>query len=104
MVVTSTNEEKVLISIDPKTAQGNSAPIDGSVNAEVIDGDATIQTVDEKSFYVVSGPGAGISNIKVSADADMGEGVRTIEDTIEYAVTAAEATGLGLTVGTAEPK
>jgi len=101
--VTSTNEEKVLITLNPVTAAGNPAGVE-NLDVVVVDGDATTEVVEaNKSFYVISGSG-GLSNITVTADGDLGAGVVTLTDTIEYFVTAATATSFGLTAGTPELK
>lgn len=101
--ISSTNEEKILITIAPVTAQGNPASVENTVFT-VDSGDATVQEVEaNKSYYLVSGAG-GLSTVTVTADADLGEGVTNITDTIEYFVTTAQATSFGLSAGTPEPK
>jgi hypothetical protein len=101
--ITSTDEQKVPVTLNPTTAAGNPATVEGlTVTVDV--GDATIVEIEaNKSFYVVSGT-AGLNSLTVSADADLGEGVVTITDTIEYFVTGAQATSFGLSAGAAEAK
>lgn len=101
-----TNEEKILVSLAPTTAAGNPAALDGlavwsSDNTDV----ATVEvSADGLSAYVISGT-PGMANITVVADADLDEGeVRELSDVIAVNITAAEAAGLGLSMGTAEPK
>lgn len=97
--ITSTNEEKVLITLEPTTAAGNAAEVE-SVTFTVISGDATIEEVEaNKSYYVVSGTG-GMNNIEVTADADLGEGVVTLSDGIEYFVIEAQASSMGFVAST----
>lgn len=104
MLVTTTSEEKILVTLNPVTAAGNPAQVDGTPSWVVVSGDATIEpSTDGLSCYLISGT-VGNSVITVTADADLGEGVREITDTIDYAVVSAEASSLGLSVGTAEPK
>ena len=101
--VTSTNEEKVLITLNPVTAAGNPAGVE-NLSVTVDSGDATVVEVEaNKSFYVVSGTG-GLSTFTVTADGDLGEGVVTLTDNIEYFVTAAVASSLGFTAGAPELK
>jgi hypothetical protein len=95
--ITSTNEEKVPVMLDPKTAAGNPAQVQ-NVTFVVTEGDATVVAVDDVNFEVVSGTG-GLSKITVTADADLGEGVVELTDTIEYFVTAAQASSLGFNAG-----
>lgn len=101
--VTSTNEEKVLITLNPTTAAGNPAAVE-NLTVTVDAGDATVVEVEaNKSFYVVSGAG-GLSTITVTADGDLGKGVVTLTDTIEYFVTSAVASSLGFVAGAPELK
>lgn len=101
--VTTTNEEKVQISLAPVTAAGNSAAVENVVFT-VDSGDATVEEINaNKDYYLVSGTG-GLNTITVTADADLGEGVVVISDTIEYFVTEAQASNFGFTVGTPELK
>jgi len=91
--ISSTNEEKVLVSINPTTAAGNPATVDGIPVWTVVSGDCTI-----------SGQPNVANLIEVSADADLdAEETRTITETIVYTVVAAEAQALGI-VSAVEPK
>jgi len=104
MLVTIDNESKIEVTLAPATASGNPAPLDGVPSWSVIEGDATLEvSEDGLSCFLVSGE-VGNSVIEVSADADLGEGVRSLTDTIDLAVVSAEASALGLSVGTAVPK
>lgn len=104
MDIQITDEQKVLVTLAPKTQSGKDATLDGDASFTVESGDATVEPQPGGlSAYIVSGA-QGPSSIKVSADADLGEGVRTIEDTINLTVVGAEATNLGLVVGSPEPK
>lgn len=105
MLITITNEQKVPVTLAPTTAAGNPATLDGTPSWNVLEGDATIEVAaDGLSCYLISGSADVNSKIEVSADADLGEGVQTITDVIDLAVVSAQASGLGLTVGTAETK
>lgn len=94
-----TNEEKVAVSIAPQTAAGNPAQVDGTFTLELVEGDVTFQTAEDGTQYIVSGE-PGNSKVKISADADLGEGVQTIEDIIDVIVVPAGATNLGVGFGT----
>lgn len=99
MTIKITNEEKVHVKLNPVTANGNAAAIDGQASFTVVSGDATVVMDDEGlGAFLVSGVLIGDSQIQVSADADLGEGVDTITDTIILTVVAAEASSLGLTI------
>ena len=104
MLITITDEQKVLVTLAPTTAAGNPATLDGTPLWTITAGDATVEVApDGLSCTLISGA-VGNSVIEVSADADLGEGVATITDTIDLAVVSAQASSLGLLVGTPEPK
>ena len=98
MLITINNEEKVLVTLAPLTAAGNPANLDGApVWAVVEGGDATLEVAaDGLSAFLVSGAAGVTSQVTVTADADLGEGIVTITDTIDLAVVAAGASALGL--------
>jgi hypothetical protein len=98
MLVTITNEQKVELVLAPVTAAGNPATVDGVPTWEVVSGDATLEVAENGlSCFLVSGEANVNSVITVTADADLGEGVSAITDTIDLAVVAASASSLGLT-------
>jgi len=96
--VNSTSEQKVLITLNPTTAAGNPATVDGAPVWSVIEGDCTLEVAaDGLSCYLISGAADVVNQVSVSADADLDEGeVREISELIVYAVVAPEATGLGI--------
>lgn len=99
------SEGKRHFSVNPKTKGGNEARIDGAVQYEVLEGDAEVIPDEEgNGAYLVSGAEGVTSRIKVSADADLGEGVQTIETEISFVVTAPQANDLGISVGEEEAK
>lgn len=99
-----TNEQKVLVTVTPKTAGGRPASLDGPVQFTVREGNCTIEAVDDRSCKIVSSDEPGLSVIDVTADADLGEGVVEIADEITVSVAGAQASDLGLSIGTPEPK
>lgn len=102
MLITITNEEKVLVSLAPVTAAGNPATLDGVPTWTVIEGDATLEVAEDGlSAYLVSGAADVNSKVEVVADADLGEGVVSLTDVIDLAVVAASASALGLVADTA---
>lgn len=96
--VVLTNEQKVAVNVTPKTAAGNPAQIDGDITIEVIEGDVTLEVAEDGTKYVVSGA-EGTSKVRVSADADLGEGVQTIEEVADIIVVPAGASNLGIGFG-----
>jgi hypothetical protein len=102
MLITITNEQKVLVTLAPTTAAGNPATLDGTPVWTVVSGDATLEVAEDGlSAFLVSGAADVTSQIEVTADADLGEGVVTLTDVIDLAVVAAQASALGLVVDTA---
>ena len=91
-----TTEEKALLHASPQTEAGNPAVIDGPVLFTVTAGDVTLEANDPTSMWVVSGA-IGDSTVKVSCDADLGQGVVTVEDLVTVHVTNAMAESLALT-------
>jgi hypothetical protein len=105
MLITITNEQKVLVTLAPTTEAGNPATLDGIPTWNVTEGDATLEVAEDGlSAFLVSGAADVNSKIEVSADADLGEGVVTLTDVIDLAVVAASASKLGIVSGTPELK
>ncbi len=101
MLITITNEEKVQVTLSPTTAAGNPATLDGAPVWTVTEGDATVEvSTDGMSAFLVSGAPDTNSKITITADADLGEGVVSLEDTVDLAVVLASASVLGMVVGT----
>lgn len=102
MLITITNEQKVQVTLQPLTAAGNPAILDGAPVWAVTEGDATLEVAEDGlSAFLVSGAADVNSTIAVTADADLGEGVVALADTITLAVVAASASTLGLVAGEA---
>ena len=99
--ITITNEQKIQVTLTPVTATNKPAQLDGGATFEVISGTATVAMIEGNplSAFLVSGDLPGDSEIMVSADADLGDGVETISDIIKLTVAGAKAASLGLTVG-----
>lgn len=105
MLITITNEEKVLVTLAPTTAAGNPATLDGAPVWTVTEGDATIEVAEDGlSCTLVSGEANVNSKVEVTADADLGDGVVALTDVIDLAVVSAEASALGLVAGDPELK
>jgi len=100
-----TNEQKIKVTLTPKTDTGKPAPLDGVPTWEVVSGNSTVVVAaDGLSADLVSADDPGDTQFLVSADADLGDGVETISDTIKLTVAGALAKNLGLTAGQPEPK
>lgn len=106
MALILTDEQKVSLAIDPRTAAGNPAKLDGAPVWSVSDANVLALTVAEDGLSaVVTATGAlGASQVSVTADADLGEGVRPIAAVLDVTVVAAEAATLAITAGAPELK
>lgn len=97
-----TNEQRALLTVQPLTQAGNPAPIDGDVTYSSSDETvARIDVVDGNSAFVTA-VGEGAAQIFASFDADLGEGVRTVELSGAIEVVPAEATRGELVFGEPE--
>lgn len=106
MIIVLTNEQKIKVTVQPTTAAGNPAPIDGVPTFEVTAGDATVELIADEpnSAYLLSGAADQVSTIVVKADADLGEGVTEIAEEITLNVVQASANALGVVTGAPELK
>lgn len=103
--LTITNEQKVNVQLHPVTAAGNPAPVDGAPQWSVVSGNATVQAAsDGMSADLISSDDPGDTVFMVTADADLGEGVEPISDTITLHTQHANAAALGLTASDPVPK
>src|SRR5512134_3077816 len=103
--VASTNEEKIPVTITPVTSTGKPAQLDEAPVWTVTSGEGTVAVAaDGLSAFLVSGDNPGDTTYLITADADLGEGVVEISDTITYHVNGALAKNLGLAAGAAVPK
>jgi hypothetical protein len=87
------NEQTIEISIQPLTAKGNPAPIDGNAGftADPADAGSFEQLSDTSARFTPATGFTGAVQIVVSADAEMDEGVRTITASGALEVLAVEA-------------
>lgn len=90
------DEQKVNVRLVPVTPKGKPVAVQNPTWT-VSDGTSTVvPSQDGMSADLISSDTPGITNIVVSADADLGDGVDTISDTIALTVTDPQATSLGL--------
>jgi len=96
-----TDEQKVLLSVAPKTAAGNPAKVDGEPVWGVSDETIleVVATDDPFTVEIVTKGPLGSAQVSVSVDADLGEGVRELTGTLDIDVVAAEAATVGISAG-----
>lgn len=101
-----TDEQKAALAIQPVTAAGNPARVDGT--PEWSSSDEAIVTIvpsfDGLSAEAVTVGPVGVAQVSVKVDADLGNGIRTLTATLDVEVIAAEAVTVGITAGTPELK
>lgn len=101
-----TDAQKVSLAIQPIDAHGHVARIDGIPEWSLSDASLGVLDVaaDGLAAVFTSGDALGLVQVNVSADADLGGGVRPISGTLDIQIEAGEAVSLGITAGVPEPK
>lgn len=100
-----TNEQKVNVTVTPRTDSGKPAKLDGSPAWTVISGNSSLAVADDGlSADLISSDDPGDTVILIKADADLGEGIEELADSITLSVVGATAKNLGLAAGTPVPK
>lgn len=96
--VTLNNEQQLNLSLSPASAHGTPESLDGDPTFTSDNADTVISYDASSKQAVISPPSnfAGVVTVTVSADAKIGDGVDTIQDTVVLTVVNPEATTLGL--------
>lgn len=98
--ISAAKPRRVRVHFTPTDDDGNPAGLDGPVKAEVVDGVGTAE-VDAGGDVLIRPAGAvetQTCSVKVSGDADLGEGVVPLEDVITVSWTHLRAQNLGASV------
>jgi hypothetical protein len=96
-----TIDQTLPLAIQPVDRLGNPAKVDGAPVWTVSDptiGEITSLAADGLSC-VFNTLAAGVAQIVVTADADLGVGVRTISGTLDVQIESGEAVGLAILAG-----
>ena len=104
MLTQLTDSQKCLFSVAIVDKHDNPAPIDGKPTWEVL-GDAlvTLEVSDDGlSCEAVAVGTLGNTQIQVSADADLGEGVQAITGTMDITIVGGAAAKVVISAGTPE--
>ena len=100
-----TNEQKVKATLNIVTDTGKPAKVDGAPAWVVVSGNSQVVVAEDGlSADLISSDDPGDTIIMVKADANLGEGVEELSDTITLTVVGATAKNLGITLGTPEAK
>lgn len=101
------NTQKITATLKPVTdsVPPKPAKLDGPPRWEVVSGNATVSPADDGlSAELISSDDPGDTVFLVRADANLGEGVEELSDTITLHVEGESAKNLGLTFGAPVPK
>lgn len=103
MALILTDTQKVTVTFAAKTALDRPARVDGipqwSTSNPAV---CTITPASDGLSAVLKATATGTSQISVTADADLGAGVRNITATGDVEVRPSEAVSVGITFGTPE--
>lgn len=101
------DHQKVLVKVAPVSAAGNPAKVDGAVAWMVSDDSVlSVKKLDEFGLEVevVTTGKVGAAQVKVVADADLGEGVKELVGLLDVEVVAGEAVTMEVTPGVPSDK
>lgn len=102
---TITTEQKILVTVKPVTHGGKPVELDGPIDVQVMGGLGTFELLPNgRSFYAISPDEIGDTTYLIKGDADLGEGVESVQDTLTLKTIGARAANLGLEVGEPELK
>lgn len=105
MALTLTTVQQVKGQVNPVDRQGNPAKVEaGTVNYSSSDESVAVveEDPDDETKFTVIAKGVGVAQITAEADADLGEGVKTISTFAAVEVLPEGAVGFGFTF--AEPE
>lgn len=95
------DHQRLTLSIAPKDRDGDPAPIDGLPSWTFHEGDPALLNLlpseDGMSCEVSTNGLIGVGTVLCSADVDLGEGVSTIEEFVEFTIVQSPVTDLDLT-------
>lgn len=104
MAITITDNQKFKVSIQPVDAKGNPARVDGVPFWAVGDMSilANVTADDGMSAEIFALGPLGTTQVTVTADADLGEGIKEITGILDVTVIGGEAVALTISTGVPE--
>jgi hypothetical protein len=104
MMLVLKDTQRVTISVTPVDAKGNPAQVDGAPVWSIVGPEVVALEVSENGLTcVVNTVGTlGTTQITVTADADIGEGIQTISGLLDIEVVSGMAVSLNVTAGVPE--
>lgn len=106
MALILTDEQECELAVAFKTGAGNPGQIDGTPTWTVSNpGILDLAVSDDGLQALIRATGAlGAAQVSVSADADLGAGVRAVSAVLDVTVQAAEVVSAGIVTGTPRSK
>lgn len=98
------DEQKVTLTIDPRTAAGNPANVESINWSNSNEAVVSLVVSEDKKTAVVSSVGLGVAQISVVVDADLSENVSELTGILDIEVVASQAVSLGIVAGIPELK
>lgn len=97
-MVTLTSSQQVGIRVNPTDKKGNAAQLDGRAQfASSDDGIAIVVAGEDGLSATVKAAGpVGTCQIVVTGDADLGEGIQTLQGVLDVSVIAGQAASFGI--------
>lgn len=97
-----TDIQKVTVAVQPKSAAGNIALVDGKPVWTVSDDTIITLEVSEDGFSVeaITTGKLGSAQIAINLDSDLGEGVKDLTGILDVTVIASDAVNVEINVGT----
>lgn len=105
MAATLQLSQEVEGQVNPVDKKGKPAKVqEGSVEFSTSDEDVAIVVEDpnDETKFVIKAKGIGVAQISIKADANLGDGVKTVETFLAVEVFPNEAVGFGVSLG--EPR
>lgn len=100
MKVILSDSQGIKLAINPLTKAGNPAEVESFSVTSLDETVCTVELVQDepKAFIVKSAGKIGLTQVALSADADLGEGVKNIEGVVDVEIKAGEAVTLGAVI------
>lgn len=106
MATVLSDVQKISLSINPVTAAGNPAPVDGVPAWSSSDPAILTVTASADGLSAVAETTGALGNaqVQVTADADVGSGTTEISAVLDVSVIASAAVSLGIVAGVPESR
>lgn len=96
--LTCTTVQKVHVKVNPKNRKNKPAALDGAISVDINSGMATAEVDDDgKGAWLIASDMPGDTEFFIRGDADLGEGVEAVQETIILHVLPENAKNLGVT-------